>query len=405
MAASLLERRQAQTPCQFSGEACSTESNHYRKVISHIFGRNKKCTVGIPQYVWIYYCRKHYQRARYRTAEWPFRQCDLAVDTIQNMRAWGGVESFNLQLRRRETWRTGRPTNENNSDSENDKGDQDEDMPDVKSEDNESGELSPSTVTGAFTPINTAPHTTSRPAKAGVSEYEGDEQGGNKTPLATAPTGTATRTKTTTKKKRSPTIIPHPVPDWLQTRVGSNKPFDEILSVLHDLRTYLTQIAHEEQTPHFPDIEILPNLHPRAATPRRTIRRATRPTLQPLLPLVDAPAASIGPIISAPTPILTRQRAASLTLRRPTGPTEAAIDQASSRAESRPTTTGRRATEPNISPPAGPDAADSSAEASDNDASNISIKYAIRRAARLTNPTRRTSRISSHGAVKKTAKK
>src|SRR5205809_849048 len=92
--------------CQFSGEACSTESTHYRKVISHIFGRNKKCTIGVPDCVWIYYCRKHYQRARYRTGEWPFRQCDLAVDTIQNMRAWGGVESFNLQLRRRETKRT-----------------------------------------------------------------------------------------------------------------------------------------------------------------------------------------------------------------------------------------------------------------------------------------------------------
>ncbi|PGH35313.1 hypothetical protein GX50_01893 [[Emmonsia] crescens] len=403
MAASLPERRQVQTPCQFSGEACSTESNHYRKVISHIFGRNKKCTVGIPQYVWIHYCRKHYQRARYRTAEWPFRQCDLAVDTIQNMRAWGGVESFNLQLRRRETWRTGRPTNENNNDGESDKDDQDEDMPDVKSEDHEPGELSPSTVAGGFTPINTAPHTTSPPAKVGVSEYEVDEEeGGNKTPLGTAPTGKATRKKTTTKKKRSPTIIPHPVPDWLHTRVGSNKPFDEILSVLHDLRTYLTQIAHQEQTPHFPDIEILPNLHPRAATPRRTIRRATRPTLRPLPPLVDAPATNIGPIISAPTQILTRQRAASLTLRRPT--IEAAIDQTSLRTESRPTT-GRRATEPSISPPAGPDAADSSAEASDNDASNISIKYAIRRAARLTNPTRRTSKISGQGAVKKTAKK
>ncbi|EGE02706.1 ORP1 [Trichophyton equinum CBS 127.97] len=87
--------------CQFD-ESCSTGSSHYRKVISHIFGRNKKCTVNIPDAVWIYYCRKHYQRARYRNDEWPFTQCRLALDTIANMQAWGGVDSFNLTLRRRE---------------------------------------------------------------------------------------------------------------------------------------------------------------------------------------------------------------------------------------------------------------------------------------------------------------
>ena len=41
-------------------------------------------------------------RDRYRNDEWPFTQCRLALDTIANMQAWGGVESFDLTLRRRE---------------------------------------------------------------------------------------------------------------------------------------------------------------------------------------------------------------------------------------------------------------------------------------------------------------
>ncbi|CAH0053087.1 unnamed protein product [Clonostachys solani] len=37
-----------------------------RKAISHFFGRNKACTLLIPNHVWVFFCRKHYQRTRYR---------------------------------------------------------------------------------------------------------------------------------------------------------------------------------------------------------------------------------------------------------------------------------------------------------------------------------------------------
>ena len=40
---------------------CDTQAP-YRKAISHIFGRNKLCTRSIPDFVWVHYCRKHYQR-------------------------------------------------------------------------------------------------------------------------------------------------------------------------------------------------------------------------------------------------------------------------------------------------------------------------------------------------------
>ncbi|EGE80346.1 ORP1, variant [Blastomyces dermatitidis ATCC 18188] len=409
MAASFSEPLQIETRCQFSGQACSTESNHYRKVISHIFGRNKKCTVNIPQHVWIYYCRKHYQRARYRTAEWPFRQCDLAIETVQNMRAWGGVQNFNLQLRRRETWRTARQINEEGNDGEKAEGDQDEAMLDAEAEAHEPGEPSPSSKSRTFTPINRPPRVKA-PVKEGESDYHGNEdedESEDKNLVDSVPTDEEILPPKRRKKKRSPTIIPHPVPNWLHTRVGPNKTFDEILSVLRDLRAHLTEIAQQKQLPHFPDIEILPSLRPRSVTPSCSTRGDTRPTLRRPLPLIDSPTSRTGLITSAPsgpTQGLTRRSAASETLHRPTRSTQTAPP--TPQADTSPTITRvRRATDPSIRSPAGPDSAAMSSEASDNDASNQSLKYAIGRAACLINPTCRALRVSDHGAVKKTTKR
>lgn len=78
---------------------------HFRKVVSHVFGRNKASTKLFPASVWVHYCRKHYQRARYRADQWPFTQCELLVESLNRMKKWGGVESFELILRRREMLR------------------------------------------------------------------------------------------------------------------------------------------------------------------------------------------------------------------------------------------------------------------------------------------------------------
>jgi hypothetical protein len=40
----------------------------WRKGMSHFFGRNKTMTRKVADHVWIWFCRKHYQRARYRNA-------------------------------------------------------------------------------------------------------------------------------------------------------------------------------------------------------------------------------------------------------------------------------------------------------------------------------------------------
>ncbi|KAJ5475599.1 hypothetical protein N7539_007886 [Penicillium diatomitis] len=99
--------------CEFS-RPCrmgpSPDGVHFRKVVSHLFGRNKASTKSFPESVWVFYCRKHYQRARYRAAQWPFNQCELLLQSLDRMERWGHVRSFELRLRRREALRTDRET-------------------------------------------------------------------------------------------------------------------------------------------------------------------------------------------------------------------------------------------------------------------------------------------------------
>ncbi|KAJ5459639.1 uncharacterized protein N7458_001191 [Penicillium daleae] len=89
-------------PCQMSP---SPDGVHFRKIVSHLFGRNKASTKLFPDSVWVYYCRKHYQRARYRAEQWPFNQCELLMQSLDRMEQWGHVLCFELRLRRREALR------------------------------------------------------------------------------------------------------------------------------------------------------------------------------------------------------------------------------------------------------------------------------------------------------------
>lgn len=91
---------------------CDTGSQ-LRKAISHIFGRNKTCTRNIPPHVWVHFCRKHYQRSRYRNAqEWARVQCDLVLTQVRRVQDWsdknkragtgGIVQNWSLSMRKRE---------------------------------------------------------------------------------------------------------------------------------------------------------------------------------------------------------------------------------------------------------------------------------------------------------------
>ncbi|TGJ88737.1 hypothetical protein E0Z10_g43 [Xylaria hypoxylon] len=97
--------------CMYCAD-CSTGST-LRKVVSHIFGRNKLCTRMIPDHIWVHFCRKHYQRSRYRNApEYTVLQCQLVSTQIERVQRWsddnkkngrvGVVKDWTLSMRKRE---------------------------------------------------------------------------------------------------------------------------------------------------------------------------------------------------------------------------------------------------------------------------------------------------------------
>ena len=92
--------------CQYMKQ-CRTGSLDYRKVVSHIFGRNKKCTTQIPEECWIEYCRKHYQRTRYRTTKAQSKkyfnvQFDILQRQITRLERWGQVRRWEIAIRKKE---------------------------------------------------------------------------------------------------------------------------------------------------------------------------------------------------------------------------------------------------------------------------------------------------------------
>ncbi|KAK1760546.1 hypothetical protein QBC47DRAFT_8516 [Echria macrotheca] len=64
-----------------------------RKAISHLFGRNKLQTRSVPEVVWIYWCRKHYQRVKYRLGtRFAVKQMDLVKKTLWRIWLWSQLE-------------------------------------------------------------------------------------------------------------------------------------------------------------------------------------------------------------------------------------------------------------------------------------------------------------------------
>ena len=97
--------------CMFT-ENCDTGAQ-LRKAISHFFGRNKSCTLKIPPQVWVYYCRKHYQRIRYRNSkDYGLIQIDLVKTQVEMLQSWSQknqesghgrhIRDWALALRKRE---------------------------------------------------------------------------------------------------------------------------------------------------------------------------------------------------------------------------------------------------------------------------------------------------------------
>ena len=119
---------------------CETDSQ-LRKAISHVFGRNKLCTRKIVKHVWVYYCRKHYQRTRYRNGvEYPQRQIALVRMQIQRVQKWSDENkaqghgsillSWLLSIRKREKKRLERLAGKKRTFDEHDEDDDDSDSDD-----------------------------------------------------------------------------------------------------------------------------------------------------------------------------------------------------------------------------------------------------------------------------------
>lgn len=86
--------------------SCLAKSCDHRKVVSHVFGRNKTCTREMPRNLWIFWCRKHYQRMKYRaekdTGNWHIRQLGLVRKQLKIFDDWGLVRFWTITLRKAE---------------------------------------------------------------------------------------------------------------------------------------------------------------------------------------------------------------------------------------------------------------------------------------------------------------
>lgn len=190
-------------PCKMTP---SPDGMHHRKVVSHVFGRNKKSTKQFPEHVWVHYCRKHYQRARYRADQWPFTQCDLILESLRRMEEWGGVESFNLTLRRREQQRI-----------------------DLQVEPNE--------LAGpASYPTPASSKTKPKSIHISRSGIRFSSRSPKSKRRSTLPNG-----------RKHPTAVISPAPVWLRSQVGTEKSFEDIRKIILRIKDHMTKLRNNER--------------------------------------------------------------------------------------------------------------------------------------------------------------
>ncbi|KAB8253286.1 hypothetical protein BDV35DRAFT_3095 [Aspergillus flavus] len=222
-------------PCEFTFPCPATDdkaNNPRRKVISHIFGRNKYATKRFPDHVWVHYCRQHYQRVRYRV-EWPVTQCELLMVVLGRMERWGGVKGWDVVLRKREVER-------------------------LKGEDGGEGtSTSTSTSTTECDLITLSSGSGSSSACVGFTTDEGGEHG----------------------RRRKPNIVASPVPGWLLREVGSDKSFADLRDLVRRVREDMDSLRGRGVPARrvvFPDIELLPTFQSWVLAPAKKRRRSVR---------------------------------------------------------------------------------------------------------------------------------
>lgn len=268
----------AAAACEFS--PCKTGANSDpRKVISHIFGRNKTVTKRFPPHVWVHYCRQHYQRARYRASDWAVTQCQLVLVSLARMEEWSSsasgesagdgdgdgerIRGFRVVLRRRVHRSDG---------------------------DARAGKRNPnpiSTSSARSTRKSTLRQTRSTIAAAASTTGPAVVQQQESSTPTPPPTKKASKKpskkgKKGNKNRKKPTITPNPVPGWLraETSISAVRSFAEIRDIVGRLKDGFEGARARHSDPEsgeveeveegtegtekeglvvrFPDIEILP---------------------------------------------------------------------------------------------------------------------------------------------------
>ncbi|MCJ1362891.1 hypothetical protein MMC16_001997 [Acarospora aff. strigata] len=200
--------------CSYTA-GCSTGSP-LRKVVSHIFGRNKLCTRQIPKGVWVHYCRKHYQRSRYRNPSgFALLQCDLVRKQIDRLDTWGGVSDWVIKVRKREELRLNK----------------------------ENAELAAGrTAEDAASDGDETTEMASDEMQSTPTRRSGDVC----TPVESHPSNPRRTSAATVSLSSS---------RWLIKFTGSGKTTEEVLEVLDNIESEI-----RDTRCNFPDIEILPNV-------------------------------------------------------------------------------------------------------------------------------------------------
>jgi hypothetical protein len=130
--------------CHMTADVDQAKIN-WRKAMSHVFGRNKNCTRSIPDRVWLWFCRKHYQRGRYRNGhDYAKKQVWAVTVQVLRLEAWsnynqdmgvpqdGVVVDWTLDIRRREQLRledAGRKRKMSDDMDDHDEGDDEPESP------------------------------------------------------------------------------------------------------------------------------------------------------------------------------------------------------------------------------------------------------------------------------------
>lgn len=205
------------------------------------------------------------------------------------MERWGGVEGFEVVLRRREVERVDAAEHAGDADSgrgrrggrggcrvlrslRSRRGKGGEEKEKEETESCSIGSSSESVSRSTMTPLSPSPSISLSSGR--VRHTDEDHQHDNDTHsdkdndyctkscsrvIPANPKPIKGKGKTEPRKK--PLISPSPVPNWLRHEVGPNKSFNDIRAIIHRLEEYLTGLREEgrKEEIRFPDIEILPS--------------------------------------------------------------------------------------------------------------------------------------------------